>query len=205
MKTDFIRNLPIQEKVSELTQAQKVLIFVGTLVILGAAFYFLLYKGQTERIGKLKITVAEQEKRLATLKQAAANVPALEKDLAVAEEEFSRLLAFLPDQKEIPGLLENVSKLGAEVGLENILFQPQPEQQYEFFAVIPVRLDLRGTYHELGVFFDKVSKLNRILKVESLTMTHQAKDPLLQVSCTIVTYRYLESGGKAPPSPPKKK
>ena len=118
----------------------------------------------------------------------------LEKELAQSEEELTKLLTLLPDQKEIPGLLENVSRLGAKVGLENILFQPQPEVIQEFYAIIPIRLDLLGTFNDLGVFLDNISKLNRILKVESLTLTRQ-KDKqasLLQVGCTVVTYRFLE-------------
>ena len=209
MKIDFLKNIAIQEKVTGLTRVQKILVFVGTLVVLVAAFYFLLYKDQGERIKKLKATISDQEKKLVTLKQAAARAPVLEKELAEAQEEFERLLAFLPDQKEIPALLENVSKVGAEVGLENILFQPQAEQVREFYAVIPVRLDLRGTYHELGVFFDRVSKLNRILKVEALNMVRQKDTQDLQVGCTIVTYRFVEEGqgkketpGKG--APPKK-
>ena len=56
----------------------------------------------------------------------AGAVPVLEKEIALSEEELATLLMMLPDQKEIPGLLENVSRLGTKVGLENILFQPQP-------------------------------------------------------------------------------
>jgi len=190
----------LQEKVSALTQAQKAMVFIGTFVVLGAAFYFLLYKDQAETIQRLKSSNAAQENRVATLKKAAAQVEVLEKELASSEEELNSLIALLPDQKEIPGLLENVSKLGAQVGLENILFEPLPEQPHEFYATIPIRLDLIGTYHELGAFFDNVSKLNRILKIESLSIVRQKDTSRLQVNCTIVTYRFLEKpaqGGKA--------
>jgi type IV pilus assembly protein PilO len=71
----------------------------------------------------------------------------------------------------------------------------------EFYAVIPVRLDMVGSFNDLGVFLDSISKLDRILKVESLTLTRQ-KDKqasTLQVACNIVTYRFLEK-----PVEPKK-
>ena len=96
--------------------------------------------------------------------------------------------------------------MGAQVGLENILFQPQVEQAKEFYAMIPVRLDLIGTYHELGTFFDRISKLNRILKVDSVTLTRQKDSARLQVNCTIVTYRFVEKPPQpAPAAPPAKK
>ena len=184
----------IQEKLSTLSTAHKVLLFVLTFALMGAAFYFLQYQEQLETTARLKTEIADQEKKLTALKAAATRVAALEKELAQSEEELSVLLTLLPDQKEIPGLLESVSRLGSKVGLENILFQPQPEVPHEFYAVIPIRLDLLGTFNDLGVFLDNISKLNRILKVESLTLVRQ-KDkqaPLLQVACTIVTYRFLE-------------
>ncbi len=187
----------VQDKFTALTTPQKILLFAATILVLGAAFYFLVYKDQMQRAQKLATSVGEQEKKLATLKQAVARVEALQKEIAEAEAEFQRLLSLLPDQKELPGLLESVSKLGTQVGLENILFQPQPEQPREFYAAIPVRLDLIGTYHELGVFFDQVSKLDRILKVENLSLTRQKNTPRLQVGCTIVTYRFLDK----PPQP----
>lgn len=182
----------LQDKFTALTQAQKVLLFVATILVLGAAFYFLTYKDLRQQADKLAKSVAEQEKRLVTVKQAVARVEALQVEIAQADADFQQLLRLLPDQKELPGLLESVSELGAQVGLENILFQPQAEQPREFYAAIPVRLDLIGTYHELGVFFDKVSKLDRILKVENLSLTRQKTSPRLQVGCTVVTYRFID-------------
>jgi type IV pilus assembly protein PilO len=182
----------VQEKIAALTTLQKALVFVGTFLLLGIAFYFGVYKDHAETIRKLKSDIASQETRLATLKKAAAQVEVLQKELAESKEALNQLLALLPDQKEIPGLLENVSKLGAQVGLENILFEPLPEQPHEFYATIPIRLDLLGTYHELGTFFDSVSRLDRILKVENLNITRQKDTSRLQVNCTVVTYRFIE-------------
>jgi type IV pilus assembly protein PilO len=188
----------IQEKINALTSVQRLLMVVATLVIFTAPFYFLQYKPASERIVKLKRDVTAARGKLASLKKAAADVEVLQKQLAESEEAFSHMLTLLPDQKEIPGLLENVSLLGAEVGLENILFQPQPEQPHEFYASIPVQLDLIGSYNELGTFFDRISKLDRILKVESLSLIRRKESSLLQVGCTIVTYRFVEK----PPEPP---
>jgi type IV pilus assembly protein PilO len=184
----------IQERLSDLTAAQKVLLLAGTLLAIGALFYFLEYETQLDTLGRLKSQIVDQQTKLVSLKSAALKVQALEQELVQSEEELSKLLMLLPDQKEIPGLLENVSRLGAKVGLENILFQPQPESLQEFYAVIPIRIDLLGTFNDLGVFLDSISKLNRILKVQSLTLTRQKdkKASLLQVACTIATYRFLE-------------
>jgi len=182
----------MEDKLSSLTPPQKVLLFVGTFLFLGAMFYFFQYKPQSEAVAKLQADLSAQEKRLASLRQAAAKLPELQEALAKAEEEFSRLLSLLPDKKEIPALLDTISQLGAQVGLENILFQPQPEKPQEFYAMIPIRLDLVASYHTLGAFFDSLSKLNRILKVDNLSISRSKGGSVLQVACTIITYRFLE-------------
>jgi type IV pilus assembly protein PilO len=194
----------MHEKVSSLPLSQRIWLFVGTFLLLVCAFYFLQYRPQSENIAKLQADLSEQEKQLAILKRAAAELPALQESLAKAEGDFAYLLSQLPDKKEIPALLETVSQLGAQVGLENVLFQPQPEQTFEFYAVIPIRLDLVGTYHKLGAFFDNMSKLNRILKVENLSLTRARGGSALQVSCTIVTYRFLEKPSEAQGAPKSK-
>jgi len=193
----------LQEKLENLTSVQRAMVFAATFIILGGAFYFLRYKPDAQHIAGLKANIKQQENRLVELKRAAAQVEVLEKEVAESEKELAKLLAMLPDQKEIPGLLDSVSQLGAQVGLENILFQPQPEQIQEFYAVIPIRLDLLGRYHELGTFFDQISKLNRILNVENLAITRR-NDSSLQVGCTIVTYRFLEKTEQAGEAKPKK-
>lgn len=193
----------LQEKLEALTLAQRVMVFIATFIILGGAFYFFKYKPDAQHIAGLKANIKQQENRLVELKRAAAQVEVLQKEVAESEKELAQLLTMLPDQKEIPGLLDSVSQLGAQVGLENILFQPQPEQPQEFYAVIPIRLDLLGRFHELGTFFDKISKLDRILKVENLSLARR-DDSSLQVGCTIVTYRFLEKVEKAGEAKPKK-
>jgi type IV pilus assembly protein PilO len=208
MKKDAFSLGVVQEKLGALTPPQRILLVLATVLVLGAAFYFLKYKDQAQSIKRLQGSIAEQEKKLATLKQAAVEVEKVKVELAQSEEALKQVLSFLPDQKEIPGLLDNISQLGAEVGLENILFQPQPEQPHEFYASIPIRLDLVGSYHELGVFLDKVSKLNRILKVENLNLTRQKDSATLQVGCTVVTYRFVEKPPQpagTPATTPKKK
>lgn len=200
----------LQEKLSSFSLAEKVALFMATIVILGGAYYYLKYDDQVTSIARLKRDVADQEKKLATLKAAAAKVDQLEKELAQSEEELAELMTLLPDQKEIPGLLENVSGIGSKVGLENILFQPQPEVPQELHAVIPIRLDLVGSFNDFGVFLDNISKLNRILKVETMTLARVkdksgAAGSQLQVNCTMATYRFLDKPVIKKPGGPLKK
>ena len=95
-----------QERLSLLTPVQKVLLFAGTLLVMGAGFYFLKFESQLDTLNQLNSQIAEQQQKLVSLKAAAAKVQVLEKELAQSEEELATLLMMLPDQKEIPGLLK---------------------------------------------------------------------------------------------------
>lgn len=199
MKKIALPTAAIHEKLSAFTAAQKALLFLGTILVLAGGFYYFIYSDQVDGIAKLNASIADQEKRLVQVKQAAAQVDVLTKELAESEKEVATLVSFLPDQKEIPALLENLSQLGSKVGLENILFQPQAEQLKEFYAIIPIRLDLVGSFQQVATFLDNVSKLHRILKVENLSLARSGNTPTLQVGCTLVTYRFIEAPAASKP------
>lgn len=183
---------PIRDKLSGLKPPQQALLLIATFVLIGGGFYYFVYQEQVSQIQKTRTSIAEREKRLVELKNAAKQVDKLQAELVKAEEDFQQLLTFLPDQKEIPTLLESVSQLGAQVGLENVLFQPQPEQAEEYYAAIPVKIEVLGTYHEVGIFLDSLSKMHRILKVDNLSLIKRPGNPRLQVGCTLVTYRFVD-------------
>lgn len=183
---------PIRDKLSGMKPAQQALLLIVTVVVIGGGFYYFVYQDLDTQIQKTRAGIADKQKRLGQLRVASKEVGKLQEELGKAEEEFQKLLTYLPDQKEIPTLLENVSQLGAQVGLENVLFQPQPEQLHEYYATIPVKIEVYGTYHEVGIFLDSLSKMHRILKVDNLTLTRRGTNPRLGIGCTIMTYRFVD-------------
>ena len=204
MKKDSLAPSALQEWLMALSTTRKILVVVVVLGLLGAGFYYQFYGPQTKQIAKLRTDIAKEEKRLAELKEAAAKVEVLEKDLAKAEADLAAMLRLLPDQKEIPGLLDQVSGIGAEVGLENLLFKPQNEEMHEFYAVVPVALDMIGEFHQVGLFLDKISELDRIVAVENLSLSRQGNSPRLKVGCRLVTYRFVDKPPEAVKAAPAK-
>jgi hypothetical protein len=105
----------------------------------------------------------------------------------------------LPNEKEIPEILKNISTLGKESQLEFALFRPKPEEPQQFYAKVPIELTMGGTYHNTGTFFDRVSKLSRIINVVDFNMTRvkdikgkSETEILVKTSCMINTYRFIE-------------
>lgn len=197
--------LPLwEERLDAFTSVQKALLYVLTFIALGGGFYYFHYQPEAAKIKKLHVTITRQQSRLSTLKRIALEVEPFQKEVEKAREDLDQLLTLLPDRKEIPDLLEKISSVGAQEGLENVLFQPQGERKHEFYATIPVRLDVVGSYHRVGTFLDKLSKLDRIIQVDSLSMSRQEDDDL-KVNCSIKTFRFLEESERAPKGDEKEK
>jgi type IV pilus assembly protein PilO len=112
------------------------------------------------------------------------------------------MLRQLPGETEVPGLLVDISQTGLAAGLEERLFQPMTEINREAYSELPIKMQVVGTYHELGAFVSGVVALPRIvtlhdvsLKPESPGPGASAATPRLVMDVTAKTYRYLEDEG----------
>ena len=192
-------------KLSKLSRAYKILISVAILGSLWGCFVWFFYLPQTEKIAKLNQDLKSAQDKLARLKGVEQNLRAFKKEFKETEEKFREALKFLPNNEEIPTLLTSISNLGAQSGLEFLLFQPQKEVPRNFYAEIPVKLEVTGPYHNVATFFDQVSRLSRIVNIGDVTMTEmkaaktQADVVILKTACTATTYKFIE-----PKEEPKK-
>lgn len=105
-------------------------------------------------------------------------------------------VAQLPDTKEIPELLSAVSSLGIESGLEIVQFKQREEEYADFYARVPVDIVVRGTFHQVVSFFDKVGRMPRIVNVSEVSIKApqriEGNEVLLDTSCAAVTFRFLD-------------
>ncbi len=197
-----MRRISLPPKIEALVNAlpfkKKLLIYVGTLIVVIAAFTALLIFPKYQGIVGLQTDLEEAQATLATAKAKAANSERFKAELEATQREFEKALQLLPDQKEIPALLTNISDLGRKAGLEFILFKPKEEVQKDFYAEIPVEIVVLGSYHSVAIFFDKVSKLPRIVNISNVIMTDPKVldgEVLVRTSCLATTYRF--TGTKA--------
>ncbi|MCX7823263.1 MAG: type 4a pilus biogenesis protein PilO [Syntrophobacterales bacterium] len=208
IKEEFAKQREIIEgRLKTLDKKSKILILVLTVVIICGAFWYFIYQENSSNISTLKKEIEEAKKRLEQLKKTERMSKEFEKQLNEAETKLRELVAKLPDAREIPSILENVSGLGSKVGLKQlILFEPRNEELREFHSAIPVQLEMVGDYEKMGIFFDELSRLDRVIKVRGFDMrsVKGEKDRQIgevHVSCVIETYRYVEK----PPEEPKDK
>ncbi len=186
------------DTIIKLPAGKKALILCGIIAAITGLYINLIHMPlkdtllvTQDQLTKIQTQYEEQQKVLADL-------PRFEKELKNLEAKFNQSLKLLPNTREIPSLLTNISTLAQESGLNIMLFQPKPEQQRDFYAEIPVEMKVSGKYHNLGYFFDKVSKINRIVNISDITIktkkskNREANRFNLESSFKAVTFKFVE-------------
>jgi len=167
------------------------IIFV--LVTLFAAYYFVW---QNQRPELLRAQQEEQELRqtFEQKQRKAANFEAYKEQLKDMERSFGAMLRQLPGKTEVPSLLVDISQTGLAAGLQEKLFQPAGEVRRDFYAELPIKIRLTGSYHQLGNFVSGIAALPRIVTLHDIEIKPETKDATdqLVLDVTAKTYRYLE-------------
>lgn len=194
----FLKKLPdwlslefIFEKAEKIGRKQRLLISFGTIILFGGAFYALDYMPKTEEIAHAKENVENLEQQLRMVKIRAKNLKKFREENTRVKKEFQEALKLLPDKREIPDLLRNISKMGIDSDLEFRLFSPQSENSKDFYMEIPVALEVKGDYRNVTLFFDQIGRMDRIVNILNISMSPDK--PLsthLITKCTAITYRF---------------
>ncbi len=183
----------LTEKYIPIAKNKKVLIFSSLLIIPLLLFYLFLIQPAQDEIAALQKQVQTSSEELNKVRKAARELPKHEQDFLKAKEIFELTSVLLPKSQEIPDLLRNISDLGRQSGLDFLSFIPGVETPKDFYAEIPLDIKIRGPYHNLGLFLDKISKLERIVTVNNVKTEKvdlEGNEILLTSSCKLLTYRF---------------
>jgi len=185
------------DKIGKLSKLYRILISVGVILVFAGPLIYFSYLPKIKKIDQLSKEYADLDHKLTGLRAKVRRLAALQKKVKEAEIEFKIVMRALPEKQEIPNLLASISRSGQDAGLEFLLFQPTTENHKDFYAEIPVAIQVTGNYHNVALFFDKVARLSRIVNIDKIDLTAQkgkvaGKGLTLQTSCTAVTYRFIE-------------
>ena len=196
-----------------------VLVFCACLLV--AYFYYFFYlQAALEKKGTLDSQLTQLKQDVEQKEKIAAQKGKFIQELKNLKGAFQVALTKLPDKMEIPGLFESVSLAGRNSGIEFLLFEPVPvspmkkeegkgkdknkkpgegentADEDEFYTDIPIKVKIMGSFQNTLEFFDKVSKLPRIINVENLAMDNKkdnkVKEGSIVTSCVIKTYMFLD-------------
>ena len=198
-------NTFVDTKFIPLDKNIKLAILIVLIVLPIGLYYFFAYTENVEQIETLNNKKSGLEREITKARKAASELDKIKASIAETQALFRETATVLPKEKEIPGLLTNISDLGKRAALEFRQFRPGGEKPKDFYAEIPVNISIRGPYHNVGYFLDKVSKLERIVTVNNIKLAGPKKsgnEMILNTTLTLVTYRFT---GVQQAPPPKRR
>jgi len=186
--------------VIEILMRQKAIIKIAVLaLILGiivVVYWQFLYRPVMAEVKTLEPELTTLKQELSAKQAIVAERPKYEAELEQTRHELVLALKQLPDKSEIPSLLETISSLGKSSGLNFILFKPRPEVAKNFYAEIPVDIKVQGSYRDVVTFFDRVSKMPRIVNMSEIAMSGPKRESdgrtSVTTTCMATTYKFIE-------------
>jgi type IV pilus assembly protein PilO len=164
------------------------------LVLTIVLAYVFVWDEQRPELQRREDTEQALRQEFKTKHAKAVNLEVYKTQLKDIERSFGALLRQLPGKTEVPNLLVDISQSGLSAGLEEKLFQPQPEQKKDFYAELPIKISLTGSYHQFGEFVSGIAALPRIVTLHDIEIKSVNKDAYdqLTLDLTAKTYRYLD-------------
>jgi type IV pilus assembly protein PilO len=165
-------------------------------------FYYFWYSDALEQQRQKEARLATLQKEIRALEATANRLPEFQREVQALEARLETLKRILPPEKEMPDLMRRIQYLAAQSSLQIRKFNPAAVVQKDFYQEVPVNIDVEGTYHNMGAFLDRVSRMSRLVNMGDLKIKSQATQTLsntVAVSTTATTYVYVD----APPPPPQ--
>lgn len=166
-----------------------VLIFA---LVTGLGVYQFVIKSKKPQLEQVQAKEQDLRDEFTAKQRKAANLEAYRRQLEEMETNLGAMLKQLPGRTEIPSLLVDISQTGLASGLEEELFQPMDETKREVFAEKPIKIRLKGDYHELGKFVSDIAELPRIVVLEDVEIDGSKGLDDLSMNVTAKTFRYLD-------------
>jgi type IV pilus assembly protein PilO len=150
--------------------------------------------GWSVQLEELKVKQEQETKHKEdwlSKKKQAVNLDEYRRQLAEIDRSFGALLKQLPNKAEMGDMLVDINKAAQARGLLVELFKPGGEAAREFYAEVPITLNLTGSYHDIGAFTGDLAKLPRIVTLNDISLTANP-NATLALKTTAKTFRYLD-------------
>jgi type IV pilus assembly protein PilO len=205
--------LKLNINMSTLPTAAKVAIALLPSIVIAALVVILLILPKHKEIQKLKVEITKQENDIAKDQVKAAKLATLKAENEKLQRRLDEMKLQLPEEREVSGLLRQVSDLGIKSGLKIILWKPEQKKDHPSGTIyeIPVAVELSGSYHNLGIFFSSLTKLNRIVNIADIKMGSpqpQRGEAIVKINFKAITFSAIsdkEAAAKAAEAKAKKK
>lgn len=188
----------------------KVILSVVPALIITIVVIVLLILPKNKEIKKLENDISKQESEIAKSQSKAEKLPKMTAENEKLRKRLNELKDQLPEEKEVSSLLKQVSDMAFKSGLKISLWKPEQKRTHSSGIVyeIPVKVELSGSYHNLGYFFSSLTKLNRIVNLSDIKFSDpkpERENAILKISFTATTFSAVpeEETGKQQTEKPK--
>jgi len=188
------------DKVLKLPKGARIGILIGIGALLGVGYYFASYHADAQKLARLQGEEQNLQRKLSEVRVVAGNISKLEGEISGLEVDLKKALRQLPNEKQLEVLLTDISNLGKTAGVEIRSFQRQQEIFHDFYAEVPISIQIDGQYHDIGKFFELLSQLKRIVNMGSLKIgvaSESIDGTRLKVTGTATTFRFVGAGSGA--------
>jgi type IV pilus assembly protein PilO len=172
--------------------APRIVILAGMFMALVAAAAWFGWQVQYEELDAKRQEEVKLKDDWLAKKQQAVNLEAYRNQLVEIERSFGALLKQLPNAAEMESLLVDINQAGLGRGLQFELFKPGSEAVKDFYAELPITVNLTGSYHDFGSFAGDIAKLPRIVTLNDINVVQGKSGDALTLSTTAKTFRYLD-------------
>jgi type IV pilus assembly protein PilO len=193
------------ETLKGLTGKQKILASTLILMLISGAFVWFIFIPYSDEISQLQGTISSLTKDVNVHQIKTRHLEELKRENQELQRTLAKLREQFPPEAEVEIFLKQVSELGEKTGLDFKLWKPNEKKRHPsgLYTEVPVAVEVAGEYHALGLFFDKINKLPRIINWSNLKMGSTKIDEgrvLIQTGFLATAFAAAED---APP-PPKK-
>ncbi|GAB4197578.1 MAG: hypothetical protein OHK0013_05900 [Sandaracinaceae bacterium] len=175
-----------------LPAAAKAALGVFIVAAMGILYYVAVHGPLEEEIAAARTARMQLDTRMEEARSRQAQYLQLREELAAREGLDRANLRVLPENAEMAAFLQDLNRLAEMSGLRIRLVEPRPEEPQEQYVRLPVALHLSGRYHQLARFFYNVSRLERAISMENISLTEptiQGEDVVLHVEVLATTFR----------------
>ena len=158
------------------------------VVLLAGLYWYFLYQPYSEEMTALQERITSKRQTVEKNQKIAAQLETFQTQVRELEARLQALLRELPESREIPGMIRQISDLGVRTGLQISLIKPMLEQRKEFYAEIPIQVRVKGQYHAVGRFFDDLAHLERVISVDGIQIEATSQE----TQCLATTFRFLD-------------
>ena len=189
----------IINKIVRLPLGTKLGVLVGLIAVITAVTFFQFVKPTSENVRRQERTLAQERQTLIERQAIANNLNQYRREMEELEQALEEALTEMPAETRMDDLIAQLAEIADKAGLELSNIQPQPQaREGTFYYRIPVRMQVAGSYHEVAVFLDMLSKLRRIVNVTNIQLGSPTVDSdkvIVQASYLATTFRFSEEAG----------